>query len=90
MTFTEVGAFESEGSPASRAQVLVMDCEDPDAAGERTAVTLGLATPITARLKLDLHDLIHLKLGWDERVPDEHGAVWTCAVWTCAVWACAV
>ena len=37
---------------------------------------LGLATPITARLKLDLHDLIHLKLGWDERVPDEHLDKW--------------
>ena len=26
---------------------------------------LGLATPITAKLKLDLHDLTQLKLDWD-------------------------
>ena len=32
---------------------------------------LGLVTPITAQLKLDLHDLVELKLDWDARIPDE-------------------
>jgi hypothetical protein len=31
---------------------------------------LGLATPITAGLKLDLHELCTLKLDWDDAVPE--------------------
>jgi hypothetical protein len=32
---------------------------------------LGLATPITAGFKLDLHQLCELKLDWDDKVPEE-------------------
>jgi hypothetical protein len=32
---------------------------------------LGLATPITAGCKLDLHQLCELKLDWDDKVPEE-------------------
>jgi len=32
---------------------------------------LGLATPVTAGLKMDLHDLCSLKLDWDDAVPVE-------------------
>lgn len=38
---------------------------------------LGLMTPITSRLKLNLHDLISLKLGWDDKIPDDHLEAWT-------------
>jgi len=37
---------------------------------------LGLATPITARLKLDLHNLVDLKLDWDARIPDTYLEAW--------------
>ena len=37
---------------------------------------LGLATPVTARLKLDLHNLVDLKLDWDTRIPDEYLDTW--------------
>ena len=36
----------------------------------------GLATPITAKLKLDLHDLVDLKLDWDDAVPASFLDVW--------------
>merc|ERR1712015_271663 len=32
---------------------------------------IGIVTPITAQLKNDLHELINLKLGLDELVPEE-------------------
>jgi len=32
---------------------------------------LGLATPITAGFKLDLHQLCELKLDWDDKIPEE-------------------
>ena len=38
---------------------------------------LGLATPITASLKLDLHDLCHRKLDWDDPIPVELLSVWS-------------
>ena len=37
---------------------------------------LGLATPITANLKLDVHDLCNRKLDWDDPVPRELLEVW--------------
>jgi hypothetical protein len=37
---------------------------------------LGLVTPITSRLKLNLHSLISLKLGWDDKIPDDHLEAW--------------
>lgn len=37
---------------------------------------IGLVTPITSRLKLDLHVLSDLKLGWDEKIPDEYLSIW--------------
>ena len=37
---------------------------------------MGLTTPITARLKLDLHDVFALQLGWDEPVPDSYLEKW--------------
>jgi hypothetical protein len=37
---------------------------------------LGLATPITAGLKLDLHELCALKLDWDDPVPDLYLGKW--------------
>ena len=38
---------------------------------------LGLATPVTAVLKLDLHSLCSLKLDWDDPVPLELLDKWT-------------
>ena len=32
--------------------------------------------PITARLKLDLHDLVILKLNWDDEIPEELRKLW--------------
>ena len=32
---------------------------------------IGLATPVTAGLKLDLHELCKLQLDWDDVVPPE-------------------
>ena len=32
--------------------------------------------PITARLKLDLHDLVILKLNWDDEIPEELKKLW--------------
>ena len=37
---------------------------------------IGLVTPVMSRFKLDLHDLVTLKLGWDEKVPDEYLERW--------------
>ena len=37
---------------------------------------LGLVTPITSRFKLQLHSLIELQLGWDEKVPDSYLEDW--------------
>ena len=37
---------------------------------------LGLATPVTAGLKLDLHDLCAKKLDWDDPVPLELLETW--------------
>ena len=37
---------------------------------------LGLATPVTANLKLDLHDLCSRKLDWDDQVPVELLTKW--------------
>jgi hypothetical protein len=37
---------------------------------------LGLITPITAGLKLDLHELCTLKLDWDDPVPDSYLGKW--------------
>ena len=36
----------------------------------------GLVTPITAKLKLDLHDLVDLKLDWDDAIPVSFFDVW--------------
>jgi len=37
---------------------------------------LGLVTPITSRLKLDLHDLCVENLGWDDQIPDSYLEKW--------------
>lgn len=37
---------------------------------------IGLVTPITSRLKLDLHDLCLEKLDWDDKVPDSYLEKW--------------
>ena len=37
---------------------------------------LGLVTPITARFKLNLHDLCKLNLDWDDGIPDSYLQVW--------------
>lgn len=37
---------------------------------------MGLVTPITARLKLDLHSVFELKQGWDDPVPEEYLDRW--------------
>ena len=37
---------------------------------------LGAIVPITARLKLDLHDLVIRKFDWDEELPDELRKLW--------------
>ena len=37
---------------------------------------MGLVTPLTARLKLDLHAVVELGLGWDDTVPEEHLDQW--------------
>ena len=37
---------------------------------------LGLVTPITASLKLDLHDLCLRRLDWDDQIPEELLEVW--------------
>ena len=37
---------------------------------------IGLVTPLMSRFKLDLHDLVILKLGWDEKLPDEYLERW--------------
>ena len=36
----------------------------------------GLATPVTSRLKLDLHDLCLENLGWDDQIPDTYLEKW--------------
>ena len=38
--------------------------------------TLGLLTPVTARLKLDLHDLCAEKLDWDTPIPEKYLQKW--------------
>ena len=37
---------------------------------------VGLLTPITASLKLDLHELVTRKLDWDDQIPDELRPIW--------------
>ena len=37
---------------------------------------LGLTTPLTAKFKLDLHDLCFRKLDWDDSVPEQLLPVW--------------
>ena len=37
----------------------------------------GLLTPVTASMKLDLHELIIRKLQWDDPIPNELRKVWT-------------
>ena len=37
---------------------------------------IGLTTPITSKLKLDLHILSDLKLTWDEAIPDTYLDIW--------------
>ena len=37
---------------------------------------IGLVTPITSRLKLDLHDLCLEKLDWDDKIPDSYLEQW--------------
>ena len=37
---------------------------------------IGLTTPITSRLKLDLHDLCLESLGWDDTVPESYLEKW--------------
>jgi len=37
---------------------------------------IGLATPVTSRFKLDLHDLCLESLGWDDTVPDSYLEKW--------------
>ena len=36
----------------------------------------GLVTPITAKFKLDLHELCKLNLDWDDQIPDEYLERW--------------
>ena len=38
---------------------------------------LGQLVPLTAKLKLDLHELIIRKLNWDDTIPQELRKVWT-------------
>ena len=37
----------------------------------------GKITPIVPSMKLDLHDLVKLKLDWDDVIPDDQRGVWT-------------
>ena len=37
---------------------------------------LGLCTPITAKMKLDLHELCRLKLDWDDPIPESKLDLW--------------
>ena len=37
---------------------------------------LGLVTPFTAKLKLDLSVITKLKVGWDDALPTEHLDTW--------------
>ena len=36
----------------------------------------GKLTPFTAAMKLDLHDLVERKLGWDDAIPDSLRPIW--------------
>ena len=36
----------------------------------------GKLTPITAAMKIDLHDLVKLKLDWDDIIPDNLRSIW--------------
>ena len=36
----------------------------------------GLATPITAGWKIDLHEFVHRKLKWEEEIPDNLRPIW--------------
>ena len=38
---------------------------------------LGLATPVTARFKLDLHQLVSMKLDWDDKIDPKFLNLWT-------------
>ena len=37
---------------------------------------LGLTTPITARFKMNLSEIVNLRLGWDDPIPDKYLDVW--------------
>ena len=43
--------------------------------GELFDIT-GKVTPLTASFKLDLHNLVKLKLGWEDEIPNELRALW--------------
>ena len=36
----------------------------------------GMLTPIIAKMKLDLHQLVLMKLDWDDQIPNELQAIW--------------
>ena len=36
----------------------------------------GLITPITAGIKIDLHNLVQRKLNWDDKIPDDLRPLW--------------
>ena len=36
----------------------------------------GMVTPLTAAMKLDLHDLVQRKLDWDDKIPDDLRPIW--------------
>ena len=38
---------------------------------------IGLTTPITARFKMNLSEIVSLKLGWDDPIPEKFLDVWT-------------
>lgn len=37
---------------------------------------IGLTTPVSARFKLNLHELCKLNLGWDDKIPDTYLETW--------------
>jgi len=37
----------------------------------------GMLTPITAGLKLDLHELVKRKIQWDDPIPDDLKPIWS-------------
>ena len=43
---------------------------------ERKLQELRKLTPITVAMKLDMHHLVQLKLGWDDTIPDNLQSIW--------------